>query len=474
MRVLFVTSESYPFATSGGLGDVSAALPKALRANKVAVRVVMPLYGDIPEQYKKEMKFIKSFNVPVAWRNQYCGLFELSFRGVKYYFLDNEQYFKRSGLYGHFDDGERFAFFSRAVLEMIDQIDFAPEVIHVNDWQSALVNVFINSFYRNRPKFYGIKTLLTIHNIQYQGKYDECVVPDILGLPEGDYGAVEYNGAANYLKGGIVSADRVNTVSPSYATEILDSWFAHGMDRILCENQGKLSGILNGIDYEIYDPATDEHIAANYTAGDTANKALCKQALKRRFSLIDDDAPVVGMVSRLVAHKGFDLVKHVLEYILMNGLRVVILGSGEAAYESCFGEFAARYPGQFGLHIGFSPKLAREVYAGADMFLMPSKSEPCGLAQMIALRYGTIPVVRETGGLRDTVFDSGDGAGNGFTFKSYNAHDMLDTLMRAKSVYEDKTAWRQLIDRAMACDMSWKKAARDYMELYKQMIALWE
>lgn len=474
MKVLFVTSESVPFAVSGGLGDVSGALPKALRRRFIGCRVVMPLYGDIPQQYREKMEYLCSFYVPLSWRSQYCGVFRLTYNGVIYYFIDNEYYFKRSGLYGYFDDGERFAFFSKAVLEMLQHIDFEPDIIHTNDWQSALVNVFLNAFYRSHPRCYGIKTLFTIHNIQYQGQYGSGIIGDVLGLGGKDAATVTFRDDCNYMKGAIEAADRVNTVSPTYAHEILDPYYAHGLDGFLYQKRDKLSGILNGIDYSVYDPANDSILAANYDENDLSGKAACKKQLLELYGLPDDGRPVVGIVSRLVAHKGFDLVTAVLEQIVRNGMQVVILGTGEYDYESYFSEFAANHPDSCGCKLAFMPDLARRVYAGADIFLMPSRSEPCGLAQMIALRYGTVPVVRETGGLRDTIHDCGYGEGNGFTFASYSAVDMIHALVRAKNLYYDHPdEWDMLRRAGMRCDNSWKNAAGQYVALYKQMLTLW-
>ncbi len=473
MQVLFVTSECVPFAASGGLGDVSGALPKALGAAGVDCRVVMPLYGDVKPEHRARMTFVCDFNVPVAWRSQYCGLYELVDSGVTYYFLDNEYYFKRSGLYGYYDDAERYVFFSRAALEMLRHCDFAPDVIQANDWQSALVPVYLNKFYRDEEKFAAIKTLFTIHNIQYQGKYGVELLGDVVGIAPAEAAVLEYGGCVNFMKGAIESADKVNTVSPTYATEILDPWFAHGLDPLLREKQYKLCGILNGIDTEVYDPHTDPYIAAQFSARYPQKKTQCKKELIEKFSLEDNGAPIIAIVSRLVAHKGIDLVKHVLEYILLGGMQVVVLGSGEYMYENCFNDFARRYPGQCGVKIGFIPELAHKIYAGADMFLMPSKSEPCGLSQMIALRYGTVPIVRVTGGLADSISDSGDGEGNGFTFRSYNAHDMLDACLRAKAVYENKDDWSALVKRALKCDFSWERSAQSYIGLYEEMVTLW-
>ncbi|MEG2770006.1 MAG: glycogen synthase, partial [Oscillospiraceae bacterium] len=365
-------------------------------------------------------------------------------------------------------------FFSRAILEMVKNIDFAPDIIHSNDWQTALVNVYINLYYRTEPKLSRVKTLFTIHNIQYQGKYGMEIMEDTLGVGANDAHILEFGGCINFMKGAIECADKVNTVSPSYANEILDPWFSHGLDPFLSQRVFKLSGIVNGIDYKRYDPATDKNIAKNYTAETfTAGKKACKTALRKEFNLNVTDEPVIGMVTRLVSHKGLDLVRHVAEYILLSGMQLVLLGNGDYEYENFFNSLAARYPGQFGLYLGFKPDMAQRIYAGSDMFLMPSKSEPCGLAQMVSLRYGTVPIVRETGGLRDTIQDSGDNMGNGFTFKSYNAHDMLDACLRAKEGYEHKDGWKVLVKRDMTQDYSWSTSAKKYIELYKDMETMW-
>ncbi|MGI5887936.1 MAG: glycogen synthase GlgA [Oscillospiraceae bacterium] len=473
MKVLFVTSEAAPFAVSGGLGDVSSALPKALNASGIDTRVVMPLYSDIKSEYRLKMKYICNFNVPLSWRNQYCGIFKLVHEGVTFYFIDNEYYFKRSGLYGYYDDAERFAFYSKAVLEMLQHIDFTPDIIHSNDWESALVNVYINAFYRQNPKYSGIKTLFTIHNIQYQGKYGMELLDDVLGMPKSMSGVMEYQGCANFMKAAIVSSDKVTTVSPTYAREITDSWYAYGLDPIIRSCQYKTCGILNGIDTELYNPETDKSLAANFSASNLSGKKKCREEVIERFGLEKNAGPVISLVTRMVAQKGLDLVKYILDYMMTCGLYVVMLGSGDYSYEETFKYFAGKYPGRFGLELAFDPVLARKIYAGSDMFLMPSKFEPCGLSQMIAMRYGTVPIVRETGGLKDTITDSGDGKGNGFTFKSYNAHDMLGACLRAKAVYEDPKRWEVLMKRDMAYDSSWKRAAVSYTGLYNEMLNLW-
>ena len=472
MKVLYAVSESKPFIASGGLGDVAGSLPAALRRRLIGCRVVMPLYDGIPQQFKDNMKFITHITVPVSWRRQYCGIFESKYNGVIYYFIDNQYYFKRQGIYGHYDDAERFAFFSRAVLEIIPYIDFKPDVINCNDWQTALVPVYYSCFYAQRPGFENIKTVFTIHNIQYQGKYGYEVLGDVAGFSEDEAPLLENDGCVNFMKGGIECANAVTTVSPTYAQEILDPWYAYGLDPILNARKWKLHGILNGIDTVTNDPGADPNLPANFTAEDPANKAVCKAALQKEMGLPEKpDTPLIAMVSRLVAHKGFDLVKAVLEELLQTeDVQVAVLGTGEWQYETFFSEMAALYPEKMAVRIAFNGGLASRMYGGSDIFLMPSKSEPCGLSQMFALRYGSIPVVRATGGLKDTVQDSGLGEGNGFVFEDYNAHDMLHAIRRAIHGYSDAEGWGILRKRAMECDNSWGKSANEYIRLYKNLI----
>lgn len=472
MKVLYAVSESKPFIASGGLGDVAGSLPAALRRRLIGCRVVMPLYDGIPQQYKDNMKFITHITVPVSWRRQYCGIFESKYNGVIYYFIDNQYYFKRQGIYGHYDDAERFAFFSRAVLEIIPYIDFKPDVINCNDWQTALVPVYYSCFYAQRPGFENIKTVFTIHNIQYQGKYGYEVLGDVAGFSEDEAPLLENDGCVNFMKGGIECANAVTTVSPTYAQEILDPWYAYGLDPILNARKWKLHGILNGIDTVTNDPGADPNLPAHFTAEDPANKAVCKAALQKEMGLPEKpDTPLIAMVSRLVAHKGFDLVKAVLEELLQTeDVQVAVLGTGEWQYETFFSEMAAIYPEKMAVRIAFNGGLASRMYGGSDIFLMPSKSEPCGLSQMFALRYGSIPVVRATGGLKDTVQDSGLGEGNGFVFEDYNAHDMLHAIRRAIHGYADAEGWSILRKRAMECDNSWGKSANEYIRLYKNLI----
>ena len=469
MKVLFAASEAYPFAMSGGLADVAGALPKALRSRFVGCRVVMPLYGTVSEEMRSKMKFVTHITVPVAWRRQYCGIFEAHIDGVIYYLLDNQYYFKRDTLYGHYDDAERFAFFSRAVLEIIPYIDFIPDVIHCNDWQTAMIPVYKDRYY-HEGIYENIKTVFTIHNIQYQGKYGYELMKDVLGIGDDSAHIVEYENCVNLMKGGIECADRVTTVSRTYAKEILDPWFSHGLDEILKLREFKLSGIVNGIDTEVYNPETDPLIYSPFSADDISGKAINKAELQKEMGLPQKaDVPLIGIVSRLVGHKGFDLVKAVFEDMLKADVQFAILGSGEWEYETFFYDMKQKYPEKVGLKLGFIPQLAHRIYAGADIFLMPSKSEPCGLAQMVALRYGTIPIVRETGGLKDTIQDSGDGKGNGFTFATYNAHDMLEAVWRSLAEYSDSKGWNTLVLRAMNCDNSWKRSAGEYLKIYKEI-----
>ena len=471
MKVLYATSEAIPFIASGGLGDVAGSLPHALRKRLIGCRVVLPMYDTIKQELKDTMKFITHISVPVAWRRQYCGIFEAKHNGVIYYLIDNQYYFKRDTIYGHYDDAERFAFFSRAVLEIIPYIDFKPDIIHCNDWQTALTPVYYSAMYANSPGYENIKTIFTIHNIQYQGVYGKELLEDVLGIPADKASLLEYDGCINFMKGAIECADKVTTVSPSYADEILDPWYSHGLDSILNERRYKLSGILNGIDTVGYDPATDKCIKANFSADDVSGKKIDKKALQKEMGLpVKPGVPVIGMVTRLVSHKGLDLVKGILDELLATSeMQLVVLGSGDYEYESYFRWIAEKYPDKVGLRIGFVPELARKIYAGADMFLMPSKSEPCGLSQMVALRYGTVPIVRETGGLRDSITDCGDGKGNGFTFKSYNAHDMLDAIRRALTLYYNGD-WNELVLRALNCDFSWGRSANAYIRLYKETL----
>jgi starch synthase len=469
IKVLYAASEALPYAASGGLADVVGSLPAAAAKSGVDCRVVLPLYKSVKPELREKLEFVTNFTVDVGWRKQYCGIFKGVVNGVTYYLTDNEYYFGRDGLYGFYDDCERFVFFSRAVLEMLKHIEWMPDVINCNDWQTALVPVYYEVFYKYQYGYENLKTVFTIHNIQYQGKYGMDVLNDIMGIPMYHTRLLEYDGSINMMKGAIETADKITTVSPSYAWEILDPWYSYGLDRVLVNKQYKLCGFLNGIDTELYDPETDPLLVKNFSAKDISGKAECKKALLEELKLQEGDEPVIGIITRFVSHKGIDLIKYVMEDIINMGFKFAILGAGEKIYEDFFREMAWRHPDKVSTTLGFVPDLARRIYASADMFLMPSQSEPCGLAQMIAMRYGTLPIVRETGGLRDSVHDAGGENGNGFTFKTYNAHDMFDAVRRAKERYDDREGWKKLIVDAMNCDYSWKTSAELYIGLYKEL-----
>ncbi len=472
MKILYAASEALPFVASGGLADVAGSLPKALQKEGAECRVVLPLYSGIKDSLRAQLQYVTHFNVPLSWRNQYCGLFTAQVDGVTYYLLDNEYYFKRGGIYGFYDDAERFVFFSKAVLEMLTVMDYEPDIISCNDWQTAMVPVFLNVFYRGIEKFRRIRTVFTIHNIQYQGKYGMEIATDICGLPDYAVNMVTYDGTVNMMKGAIEQCDMISTVSPSYAQEILDSWFGFGLDKILREKSYKLCGILNGIDVDNYNPKTDPNLYKNYTARSLSGKAVNKAKVQELMGLeVNPDRPLIVMISRLVGMKGLDLVRYIFDEIMAQGCQFAVLGTGDYIYENFFREQAQRHPGSMAFWQGFVPDLARKLYAGGDILLMPSKSEPCGLAQMVALRYGTIPVVRETGGLRDSIIDLGGENGNGYTFKTYNAHDMLGAIQRALGLYEhDKASWKAAVVHAMGCDFSWESSAKRYMEMYQKVL----
>ena len=472
-KVLFATSEALPYVKSGGLGDVAGALPKALMADGVETRVILPLYSDIPANFHNTMKYVGYTYVPLGWRRQYCGIFEQKYNGVTYYFIDNEYYFKRKGIYGHNDDGERFAFFSRAVLEVLPLLGFIPDVIHCNDWHTGLVPVFLDVFYRN-GELRNTKTVFTIHNIEFQGKYDNFVAGDLLGLPEDRRSLVEYNGCVNYMKGGIECANAVTTVSPTYAGEIMDPYYSYGLEGILQARAYKLSGIINGIDTVLFNPQTDGALFAHYDK-DTVfdGKRKNKEEVCKMINLsFNPDRPLIAMVSRLTTQKGLDLLTAVAEELLAADIQLVILGTGDWKHETVLKSLEKSYGNKLRVIIHFSPDMASKLYAASDIFLMPSKFEPCGLSQMIAMRYGSIPVVRETGGLKDSVkpFNKESGEGQGYTFYSYNAHDMLDALWRAIGDYfYDKDNWTKLINNAMTADFSWQRSALEYKALYQKI-----
>ena len=473
MNILFISSEAEPFAKSGGLGDVIGSLPGELKKQGVDVRVMLPLYNSVKEKYESQLSFIGEVTVTLSWRTQYCGIFTMEYEGVTFYFLDNEQYFKREAYYGYYDDGERFAYFSKAALDALTVIDFAPEILHCSEWQTALVPVYLKTLYRGDPDYDSLKTVFTIHNIEYQGKYDSGILQDVLGISEADRGILDYSGMINFMKGAIVTCDRLTTVSPSYAEEITYPFYGKGLENIIKENRYKLTGILNGIDTKIHNPAKDPCIPVKYSKNTYWKKAENKTALQKELWLEQDaDTPIVAMVGRLVEHKGIDLVINVFDDLMKEKIQFVLLGAGEEVYERFFKSKNDEYPGRMSVTTGFSAELASKIYAGADLFLMPSISEPCGLAQMISLRYGTIPIVRETGGLKDSIipFDLETGDGNGITFQSVNAHDMLGAVVRAVALYWDKEKWNTLVNNGLNADFSWKSSSKHYIRLYKEML----
>ena len=470
-KVLFVTSEARPFAASGGLGDVAGSLPPAVKAaskGEVDIRVVMPLYASVSDEWRSKMKLICKFNVPLSWRMQYCGVFELDHLGVKWYFIDNEYYFKREMMYGSFDDGERYAFFCRAALDMLWHVGFTPDILHANDWQSAMCVMY----HKLRGYYPEMRCVYTIHNIEYQGKYSYDILGDVFDLSDSCRDVVGFDGCINLMKGAIVCCDALTTVSPQYANEIKSEYFAQGLHGIISSNAYKLSGILNGIDTVYYDPRHDSEIVSEYGLTNIKNKALNKEDIQTSLGLpVRPDVPMIAMITRLVSHKGLDLVKRVADEILQDDVQFIMLGTGDAAYENFFRELAGRHQNKASVHIAFDRVFAKRIYASADMFLMPSKSEPCGLSQMIASRYGTVAIVRETGGLYDSIkpFNPETGEGNGFTFATYNAHDMLDAVRRACGTFRDKKQWAQVRRNAMKTDFSWKQSATEYLKLYNNL-----
>ena len=472
MKILYAASEAVPFCKTGGLADVAGSLPEALAAQGAEVAVVLPLYQKVRERFGSQLTFECYDYVDLAWRHSYCGLFSLEKDGVTWYFLDNEQYFNRPELYGYMDDGERFGFFSRAVVRMLPHFRFWPDVLHCNDWQTALVPIYLKDDGVREERFRSIRTVLSIHNIEYQGRYGRQTLGDLFGLDHGwaDDGTILMDGDVNLLKGAILCADAVNAVSPTYANELKMPYFAHRLDGIMRRCGYKLSGVLNGIDVKRYDPATDSHIAANYTAEDMAGKQADKAELQKLMGLRQEPyVPIVGIVSRLVSHKGLDLVCEVLHDMMELPLQLVILGKGDRKYEEFFQWAANQYPGRMAVRLDYNEELSMAIYAGADLFLMPSRSEPCGLSQMIAMRYGTVPIVRETGGLKDTVtpYEAWRDSGNGFTFANYASSDMLYVIREAVYLYKDyPDAFARLRARAVACDFSWARSAGEYLHIY--------
>ena len=472
MKVLFAASEASPFIRTGGLGDGMGAVPAALKKKGIETAVVLPLYSDMKAEYRNSLKYIGNTTVYLGWRSQYAGVFMSRVNDVDYYFIDNEYYFKRNGIYGHFDDGERFAFFSKAVLETMQVTGFYPDILQCNDWQTGLSPLYLDCFYRFVDGYKTMKTVMTIHNIEFQGRMDKYVIGNVFGVPAGMESIVEYKGDANMLKAGIESSNKVVTVSPTYAGEILEPYFAYGLEGILNARSYKLCGIVNGIDTDLYNPKTDKALFANFDYKTYAKKAENKHGLQELLGLPASDRPLIGMVTRLTPQKGIDLVLNVIREMLSMDIQFVVLGTGDAKYENALREIGKQFPTKLATAIYFSSDIASKIYAGSDMFLMPSKYEPCGLSQMIAMRYGAIPIVRETGGLKDTVpaFDPTTKKGLGFTFKTYNAHDMLGAVQRAVDTFYQPDLWlKGVVKNAMAADFSWDKSADDYLRLYNNI-----
>ena len=478
-KILFVGAETMPFAATGGLGDVMGSLPAALKAlsRDNDVRVVMPLYSAVSDKWRAEMKDEAVFFVSLAWRNIYCGVKSLTRDGVKYYFIDNEYYFKRDGgLYGFFDDGERYAYFCKAVLEMLSHIDFYPDVLHANDWQSALSVVYLNTKYRHRDGYDRIKSVFTIHNIEYQGKYDLSILGDVFDLGPEHYSLMRYDNCINLMKAAIECADKVSTVSPKYADEIKGMEHSHGLYHVLWHNSHKLTGILNGIDYDYYNPSKDTAIVKNYDRRNFVSaKAENKRELQRAYGLPERaDVPLIAIISRLATHKGLDLVQDIAYRLVdEHDVQLVILGKGEQRYEDFFRGLEYNRHDKVRSLMLYDRDLSKKIYASADIFVMPSKSEPCGLSQMIASRYGAIPVVRETGGLYDSIKPywecDGEMLGNGFTFANYSSDELYDRICAALGIYWDKPRYKKLASKIMGTDFSWKTSAQKYMEMYEML-----
>ena len=478
MKILFASPEVAPFIKTGGLADVAGSLPPALAELGHDVRVILPLYEQIGEDWRSQMTFVKYYYVRLAWRSIYCGLFQLERNGVTYYFVDNESYFKRQGIYGHFDDAERFAYFSRAVIETPGQIDFKPDIIHCNDWQTALVPIYLLEERYRQNTLSRTKSVFTIHNIEYQGRYGRDLLEDLFGLDESYFNEnmLKFYDDISLVKGAVNAADYVTTVSPNYANELQFSFYAHGLEGVIAANRGKLRGILNGIDMKANDPSTRKDLAARFTSRNHKGKAKCKAALQERLGLkVDPNVPIIACISRLVGHKGFELVCQAFRGIMDMEVQFVLLGTGEWGYEQFFRNAQNEYPGRVSANILYDGALSDAICAGADLFLMPSIAEPCGLSQMFAMRYGTVPVVRMTGGLLDSVpaYNPEENTGLGFTFGSVDAGDMLGALYRAVGVYyDDKKAWDQLVTRDMEADFSWDRSAQEYVDVYRAITGL--
>lgn len=475
MKILYASSEAVPFIKTGGLADVAGSLPLALKNSDAEVRVVLPLYSKIKEKHYKELKKIDEFYVDLGWRSQYAGIYEYNLENVIYYFIDNEYYFDRDNIYGEWDDGERFIFFSKSIALLPKILKFKPNIIHANDWHTGLVPLYVKDFSKGDPFYKDIKTVYTIHNLKYQGVFPPGILEDVAGLSieyfteEG----VKFYDNVNFMKAGIVYSDALTTVSESYAEEIKYSFFGEDLEGIIKKHENKLSGIVNGIDYTKFNPSTDSNIAKNYSKNTIDKKYENKTALQKLYGLpVKKDVPLIAMVTRLVSMKGLDLVTHVLDELLGEDVQFVMLGTGDKEYEDIFNHFEKKYPNKLASRIYFNEKESLQIYAGADMFLMPSMKEPCGISQLISMRYGTIPIVREVGGLKDTVipYNKYSSEGNGFSFANFNAHELLFAIKRALDVYSDPVKWKKLILNAMDSKNDWQKSSNEYIKIYKKLI----
>ena len=475
-KILYVASESQPFCATGGLADIICGLPKFVKASEPEfdVRVVLPLYQNIKEEYKKDFKYIGNKYVKVSWRTEYAGLFEYRHEenGIVYYFIDNEKYFKRDGFYGYNDDGERFAFFSRAVLELLPIMDFYPDIIHANDWQTSLVPTYLKTLFWPDERYGKIKTVLNMHNVQYQGRYGIKLVQDVVGVDKKHTSLLEYEGDVNYLKSAIVTADKLVAVSPSYSEEIKEGDSGCGLSKIIKQNEYKLKGILNGLDYNFYNPETDDKIYKNFGLDSFEVRKENKRKLQEDFGLeVNDDVPMLAIVTRMAKHKGLDLIKECLEKLIIeDNIQIVGVGEGDKEYHDYFNYLNNKFPKQCHISLGFSLEIGKIIYSAADIFLMPSLVEPCGLSQMIASRYGCVPIVRETGGLKDSIKDFGclEG-GNGYTFTNYKVDDLVYSIKRAIKDFYDKENWKEKIKIVMQVDFSWNKTAKEYIEIYNNL-----
>lgn len=476
-KVLFVASEAQPFCATGGLADVCGSLPREINLENPIydIRTIIPLYSNIPSCFRKDFKFLGHIYVTLSWRKEYCGVFEYDYQGIKYYFIDNEKYFKRdNGEYGYFDDAERFAFFSKSVIEILPLIDFYPDIMHINDWQASLIPVYLKTTDYGE-KYKNIKTILNIHNIQYQGRYGREILTDVLGIDEKFRSILDQDGDVNILKGAIVTADKVITVSPSYAEEIKTLEHSNGLSSIVCQNAYKLRGILNGLDYNFYNPETDKIIYTNYSKDDIEPRKKNKELLQKEFGLeVNPDKPILAFCSRINVLKGFDLIKSCIEK-LINELDVQLVGVGSAdkEYYDFFSYLNNKYPKSVHISLGFSLELGKKIYSASDIYLMPSITEPCGLSQLVASRYGAIPIVRETGGLKDTIKDFGCiGGGNGYTFANSVVGDLEYSIRRAVEDFKDKKEWEKKIKKVMSLDFSWNKTAKEYIEVYNELLGV--